>query len=169
MTNKRPDASSQSPIGRRLWWLILGRATATILLSLIGVAWKWTAFGFGSLNTGNTLAPLILTLIGLTIVYGVARITSKNYLLQVRLQFVFDIVLVTWLVWITGNAASPYAAIYIVVISVSSLFLGPRETMITSIGCAAAFTVCALFVIYARGASSEEMATIVQSVGLSDV
>jgi hypothetical protein len=37
----------------------------------------------------------------------------------------FDVLLVTWLVWITGNANSPYAALYIVIISVASLFVGP--------------------------------------------
>ena len=88
---------------------------------------------------------------------------------QARLQFFFDMLLVTWLVWMTGNAASPYAAIYIVIISVASLFLGPRDTMIASIGCAAAFNACALFVIYTPGASSETMGNIIQSVGLSDV
>jgi two-component system, NtrC family, sensor histidine kinase PilS len=169
MTNERPDASSPSAVGRRLWWLILGRAAATILFLFIGVAWKWSALGFGFIKAENTLAPLILTLIVLTILYCVARITWKNYLLQARLQFAFDIVLVTWLVWITGNAASPYAALYIVIISVASLFLGPRDTMVASIGCATAFNACALFAIYTRGASSETMGNLIQSVGLADV
>lgn len=169
MTNERADASSHSPLGRRLWWLILGRAAALILFLVIGVAWKRSALGLGSINGDNSLTPLLLVFIGLTILYCIARVAWKNYLLQARLQFLFDIVLVTWLVWITGNAASPYAAIYVVIISIASLFLGPRDTMIASIGCAAAFNASALFVIYARGASSEAMGNIIQSVGLSDI
>ncbi len=169
MTNERSDASSPSSLGRRLWWLILGRAAATILFLLIGVVWKWSAAGFGSINANNTLGLLLLALIGLTILYSVARIAWKNYLLQVRLQFVLDIVLVTWLVWITGNAASPYAALYILIISVTSLFLGPRDTMVASIGCAVAFNASALFAIYNHGASSESMGNLIQSMGLADV
>lgn len=169
MTNDRADASSQSILGRRLWWLILGRTAAIVLFLLIGVAWKWSALGFGSINGDNALAPLLLVLIGLTILYCIARVAWTNYLLQARLQFLFDIVLVTWLVWITGNAASPYAAIYVVIISVASLFLGPRDTMIASIGCAAAFNASALLVIYTKGLASESMGNIIQSVGLSDI
>lgn len=169
MTNERAEASSHSPLGRRLWWLILGRAAALILFLIIGVAWKRSALGLGSINGDDSVTPLLLVFIGLTILYCIARVAWKNYLLQARLQFLFDIVLVTWLVWITGNAASPYAAIYVVIISIASLFLGPRDTMIASIGCAAAFNASALFVIYARGASSEAMGNIIQSVGLSDI
>ncbi len=169
MTNERADASSQSPLGRRLWWLILGRAAAIILFLIFGVAWKWSALGLGSINGDNALVPLLLVFIGLTILYCIGRLAWKNYLLQARLQFFFDIILVTWLVWITGSAASPYAAMYVVIISIASLFLGPRDTMIASIGCAAAFNASALFVIYTRGASSEAMGNLIQSVGLSDI
>jgi two-component system sensor histidine kinase PilS (NtrC family) len=169
MTNDRADASSHSPLGRRLWWLILSRAAAILLVLLINIAWKSSLLGFSLTGKTSGLTLLTLSAIGLTIIYSVARLTSKNYLLQARLQFVLDIVLITWLVWITGNAASPYAAIYIVIISVSSLFLGPRDTMIASIGSATAFNASALFAIYSRGASSETMGNLIQSVGLSDV
>jgi len=96
------------------------------------IAWKWTAQGPGFNNSLHAVTPLILVVVGLTGVYYVARFAWKNYLAQARFQFFFDVLLVTWLVWITGNANSPYAGLYIVIISVASLFVGPRGAMIMS-------------------------------------
>ena len=76
--------------------------------------------------------------------------------------------LVTWLVWITGAVHSPYAALYIVIISVASLFVGPRGAMITSIGSAAAFNACALVllngVVPRGGPVTEESLHTIQSM-----
>lgn len=168
MADELPDATSQTSPGRRLWWLILGRAAGVIILMLIGVAWKWSAPGVSFIKPGSTIVPLVLTVIGLTVLYCLAGLTWKDFLTQARLQFFFDVLLVTWLVWITGIAASPYSALYIVIIAVAGLFVGPRDTMITSIGSAVAFTTCALLAS-TRGVSSEAMANTIQSVGLSDV
>jgi len=168
MTDERPDASSQSTLARRLWWLILGRAAGVIILLLIGVAWKRMAPGAAFIKPGSSITPLVLAVIGLTVLYCIGRVTWKDFLAQARLQFFFDVLLVTWLVWITGIAASPYAALYIVIISAAGLFVESRDTMIASIGSAAAFTACALLA-NSRGVSSEAMANTIQSVGLSDV
>lgn len=168
MANERADASSQSRLGQRIWWLIFGRAAAVILLLIIGTAWKQIAPGVVFVKPGSSLAPLILAVVGLTIVFVAVRLAWKNYLAQARLQFFFDVLLVTWLVWITGIAASPYAALYIVIIAIAGLFFESRDTMITSIGSTVAFTACASLA-GTRGVSSEVMANTIQSVGLSDI
>lgn len=171
MLSEQASSISQSPLGRRLWWLIAGRAAGALLLLLTGTAWKWGAQGSGFAHSLRTFAPLILSLAGLTVAYSLLRAFWKNYLAQARLQFVFDVVLVTWLVWITGNATSPYAALYIVIISVASFFVGRRGTMITAIGSVAAFNACALWAL-GRGAStfsSETIANTIQFVGVSDI
>ncbi len=99
----------------------------------------------------------------------------KNFLAQARVQFFFDVLLVTWLVWITGNVTSPYAALYIVIIAISSLFVGPRGAMITSVGSAVAFSACALAAITGVGPASVRITSAtsvieaIQTVGLSDV
>ncbi|MGZ8848445.1 MAG: two-component system sensor histidine kinase NtrB, partial [Pyrinomonadaceae bacterium] len=110
----------------------------------------------------------------LTLLYSAAHLLGKNYLVQARIQFFGDVLLVTWLVWITGAVRSPYTALYIVVISVASLFIGPRGALITSIGSAAAFNTCALLLLYgivpARNIPTEEtLANVIQSMGLADV
>ena len=166
---------SQTPLGARLWWLISGRAAAVIVLLLAGVAWKWSALGHGLVTSLGVVAPIIFTVIGLTIGYCAARLLWKNYLAQARFQFLADVVLVTWLVWTTGNVNSPYAALYVVIISIASLFVGPRGAMITSIGSAAAFNACALLALSgvgpfaAHGVTGESIANTIQYVGLSDV
>lgn len=162
---------SQTPLGTRLWWLISGRAAAVIVLLLASVGWKWSAVGHGLGPSFNAVAPIILTVIGLTIIYCAARLLWKNYLAQARFQFFADVLLVTWLVWITGRASSPYAALYVVIISIASLFVGPRGALITSVGSAAAFNACALLALSgtAYGITGESFASTIQYVGISDV
>jgi two-component system sensor histidine kinase PilS (NtrC family) len=165
----------QKPLGTRLWWLISGRAAAVIVLLLAGVLWKSSAAGHGLDTSLRSVAPIILTVVGLTIIYCVARLLWNNSLAQARFQFAADVLLVTWLVATTGSVNSPYAALYIVIISIASLFVGPRGAIITSIGSAAAFNACALLTIggigpfAGRGVTGESLANTIQHVGLSDV
>src|SRR5712692_10029993 len=116
------EASKQlapsTTLGARLWWLISGRAAAVVLLLLISVLWKRSTSGNGVINS-LTIAPIILTVAALTLIYCAAHLSWRNFLAQARLQFFADVFLVTWLVWATGNVHSPYAALYIVVISVA--------------------------------------------------
>jgi len=172
------EASKQlapsTTLGARLWWLISGRAAAVVLLLLISVLWKRSTPGNGLINSLSTIAPIILTVAALTLIYGAAHLLWRDFLAQARLQFFADVFLVTWLVWATGNVHSPYAALYIVVISVASVFIGPRGAMITSVGSAAAFNTCALLAIngigpFAANTSGESIANTIQSLGLSDV
>lgn len=169
MAERRVETGSLSPLGRRLWWLIAGRAVVVIFLFLGAVIWRWNASLHASENPVSDVLPIILGVAALTVIYCIARIIWRNYAAQASIQFLFDIVLVTWLVWVTGNARSPYAALYIVVISVASLFVGPRGAMITSIVSAAAFNAAVLYAVTTRGATSEALANTIQSVGLSDI
>src|SRR5712692_10712140 len=172
------EASKQlapsTTLGARLWWLISGRAAAVVLLLLISVLWKRSTPGNGLISSLSIIAPIILTVTALTLIYCAAHLSWRNFLAQARLQFFADVFLITWLVWATGNVHSPYAALYIVVISVASLFIGPRGAMITSVGSAAAFSTCALLAINGIGpiaarAPEESIASAIQSLGLSDV
>src|SRR5437867_10695672 len=174
MANDRQNSSPDTPLGRRLGWLILGRALAAVLLLIVTFIWKQSTFGGTNLSSGVT--PIILAVAGLTALYSVARLFLKHLLAQARVQFFFDILLVTWLVWIGGNISSPYAALYIVVIAVASLFLGPRGAMVTSMGSAAAFTACALAAWTGIGAAAmrppqtaASLIDTIQAVGLADV
>ncbi|HEV7682676.1 MAG TPA: ATP-binding protein [Pyrinomonadaceae bacterium] len=158
-------------LGQKLSWLIGGRLTAAVVLFVARGLW------FHGRNAGawpESLAPLLIVA-ALTLVYALARTFSKALLLQARIQFLIDIALVTWLVWITDVIHSPYIAIYIVVIAASSLFLGPRDAVFISIGCAITFTASALLVLNGFGRvppgellDSSRVQTF-QSIGLFDI
>src|SRR6266850_4017392 len=105
-SSSQSPQSPQSPLGRRLWWLITGRAATAVLLLLI--AWKWSS-QTNSINSSKAVTPLILSVAGLTLAYCIARLAGKQFLAQARIQILFDVLLVTWLVWISGNVSSPYA------------------------------------------------------------
>jgi two-component system, NtrC family, sensor histidine kinase PilS len=172
--NERANTSSPAPLGERLWWLILGRATIAVLLLLTGVLWKKSALGNNLTISLSGVAPILLAVALLTILHSAARLLWKNFRVQAQLQFFLDVLIVTWLVWSTGNIHSPYTALYIVVISVASLFIGPRGAMITSVGSAAAFNATVLVAINGLGpiaaqTSGDSLANIIQTVGLSDI
>lgn len=150
----------------KLWWLILGRFAASIFL-LVARSW----LDSGGRQSWLKLLPELVFISGLTILYALAHRFSRTLLFQARLQFVVDIVLVTWLLWSSDVIHSPFVALYIVIIAASSLFLGPRDAIVTSVGCAVAFTVSALVVHTAPGNQSDDgsLAQTLQSIGLFDV
>jgi len=173
MASEDPRRTQQA-FGARLWWLIVGRAAVTVLLLLIGAFWARGTFGTIAVKSLEAIKPLLLAIASLTAVYSAVRLLWKNYLFQARLQFFTDVLLVTWLVWITGAVRSPYTALYIVVISVASWFIGPRGALITAIGSAAAFNACALLLLngvvpHGGLVTEESLATVIQSMGLADV
>src|SRR5882672_8566644 len=158
-------------LGQKLWWLILGRVAVAAFLFCARALW---VHGSNAQGWAEMLPPLFLVC-GLTFLYALARAFSKALIFQARLQFVIDILLVTWLVWTTDVIHSPYIAIYIVVIAISSLFLSPRDAIVISVGCAVAFTTSALAVLGgvnhppARELLDSGRAQTFQSIGLFDV
>lgn len=157
-------------LAQKLKWLIFGRLTAALLLFTARAFW---IHGYNP-NPWSTILPLLIVF-GLTLIYSLARSFSKAFLLQARIQFGVDVVLVTWLVWATDVTHSPFIAVYIVVIAASSLFLGPRDAVVVSLGCAVAFTGSALAVLNGYGAvpSTELLDSgrvqAYQSIGMFDI
>ena len=169
MTTLKSKRESGRTIRNKLWWLILGRLATALLLFLVGALWTRG----GSQQSLNKTVPVLLIVIGLTIIYSLAHRLSRTVHVQARLQFAIDVVLVTWLLWNSDVIHSPYIALYIVVIAVSSLFLGPRDAVVTSVGCAFAFTTCALGVLFGFGQShsiiQDSISQTVQTVGFFDI
>jgi two-component system sensor histidine kinase PilS (NtrC family) len=171
MTTLRSKRESGRTIRNKLWWLILGRLATALLLFLVGTFWTRG----GSQQSLNKTVPVLLIVIALTIIYSLAHRLSRTVHVQARLQFAIDIVLVSWLLWNSDVIHSPYIALYIVIIAVSSLFLGPRDAVVTSVGCAVAFTACALGVIlgFGQGRSptliQNSISQTVQTVGFFDI
>ena len=162
---------AEQTAGSKLGWLIAGRLAAALLLSVIGTLW----IRAGEPQTINKSLGLLTIVACLTILYALIFRLSKNVLFQARFQLAVDVLLVTWLVWDSNVIQSPYIALYIVIIAVSSLFLGPREAVVTSVGCAVAFTACALQITGLTGQSNPaklvggSLSQTIQWVGLFDV
>ncbi|HEV3471573.1 MAG TPA: ATP-binding protein [Pyrinomonadaceae bacterium] len=159
---------------RWLWWLIVGRVLAAGLLLVVGVVWAGSAGAPAADRLGATPAPA-LSALGLSALYAlVLRFSRLRLEVQAGAQFALDVLLITWLVWVTGDIYSPYSALYIVVISAASIFLGSRGALTTSVGCAACYT-AAMFSLalglvpgYEGAAFSATLPKVAEAVGLGD-
>ena len=156
--------------GSKLGWLIAGRMATALLLSVLGTL--WTTDASQSINKSLGFTTIVSCL---TIFYVLIYRLSRKILFQARFQLSVDVLLVTWLVWNSNVIQSPYIALYILIIAISSLFLAPREAVVTSVGCAVAFTACALQITGLAGQSDPSrlvggsLSQTIQWVGLFDV
>ncbi len=132
---------------QRIQTLIIGRLLVIFLLLV--TSWIWHSgrlqLSFESFPQGLFLVFIIS--VGLTILYFFLLRLSKEIAWQVRLQFLMDALLITWLVWRTGDLTSPYITLYIVLISVGSFFLRPLQTLFLAVSCVFLFTILALMTV----------------------
>jgi two-component system sensor histidine kinase PilS (NtrC family) len=159
-------------LGHRLWWLILGRVAAAVLLFTLSI----TLFSREqSGNSERNSLLIFLAVITVSLIYAVALRLSERVRLQASIQLFVDVLIVSWLVWATGDVSSPFAALYIVIISVASIFLGARAALVASVGCAAIFTGLSMGVVsgvipaHATPATAISTLKVIQSVGLNDI
>ncbi|MGD9588080.1 MAG: nitrogen regulation protein NR(II) [Pyrinomonadaceae bacterium] len=120
--------------------LVLGRLVVIFLLLV--VAWIWVS---GRLTLSLETFPqsifiAFIVSVGLTIVYFFLLRLSSGLGWQVRLQFSLDALLITWLVWRTGDLSSPFIVLYLILISVSSLFLRSFGTVVMAFICIILFS-----------------------------
>jgi two-component system, NtrC family, sensor histidine kinase PilS len=171
MTAEHRGESGRSA-GSKLGWLIVGRLVTAVLLSIVAALW----IRAGEPQQSSHKSLLLVTIVAcLTIVYAILFRVSKNIRMQATLQLAVDVALVTWLVWKSDVIQSPYIALYIVIIAISSLFLGQREAVVTSVGCALAFSACSLALTGVFGQTDPSrlvggsLSQTVQWVGLFDI
>src|SRR4051812_39688684 len=123
----------------RIQGLIFGRLALIFLLLL--ASWWWTAsylqHSEGPVPIGLFL--FFLVSIGLTGAYNIAAYFDHHYLIQRKVQFFVDVLLITWLVWETGDVRSAYVSLYIVLICLSGFLLGRVETLAITFGSAVCF------------------------------
>ncbi|MGI9035646.1 MAG: ATP-binding protein [Pyrinomonadaceae bacterium] len=144
--------------------LIIGRLMAIFLLLIAGWFWNSGHLKLSVENFPSEFLMVFLISVGLTIAYFFILRLSENYDLQVGVQFLLDAVLITWLVWRTGDLTSPYITLYIVLISISGIFLGLRGTLLTASLCVVLFTGLAFLIasgiIYSFSNTPETFKTI---------
>src|SRR5688572_8986290 len=129
-----------------VWRLIAGRLLVAGLMFGFSVLWTGgLAPGAQESRRLGGALPFAALVLALSAVYALAlRFTRVPLRAQAAAQFAVDVLLVTWLVWVTGNLYSPYTALYILVISAASIFLGARGALVTAVGCATLYTATTL-------------------------
>ena len=136
--------------------LILGRLVLIFLLFVITWFWYNRRLALSIDDFPQSIFLGFTVSVGLTIVYFLLLRLSKHLRWQIRMQFTLDALLITWLVWRTGDLSSPFIVLYIVLISVSSVFLKPLTTLVMAFVCISLFTaltiLAALAVIESTGA-----------------
>lgn len=163
---------------RWVWWLIAGRVLAAAVVFGASALWWGGATGAREETgrLGGSATTIVIAVLSLSVVYAlVLRFTRVRPRAQAGAQLAIDAALITWLVWVTGNLYSPYTALYIIVISMASIFLGARGALMTSVGCAAFYTATMLAIasgwLDRAGAAltPASLAKAVEAVGLNDV
>jgi two-component system sensor histidine kinase PilS (NtrC family) len=165
-------AEAAGMLRRRLWWLIAGRLLVVCVLLVLYLRLGATLPGARWLPGP---LPLALTALVVSLLYTLAlRFTRIKLTTQAGAQFCVDVLLVSWLVAVGGDLHSPFAALYIVVISVASVFLGVRGALVCSVACALAYTCMMLGIGFGwfggdAEAGAASAAAIVGTTGLYDV
>lgn len=130
---------ANAAVTQRVLLLIIGRLVAIFLLLVSSWIWYSGSTDFTLQSIPQSTLFIFIISVGLTVVYFFLLRISRLLSWQIRAQFVIDSLLITWLVWRTGDLTSPYITLYIVVISVSSVFLRPRSTILMAMLCIGLF------------------------------
>ena len=138
------EAAANSLQMQRIQTLIIGRLLAIFLLLVTSWYWSSGTLGLSFDNFPQGLFLVFLFSVGLTIVYFFLVRFNKNFAWQIRAQFFLDSLLITWLIWRTGDLTSPYITLYIVLIGVASFFMKPLSTLLIAMISAISFITLAL-------------------------
>ena len=141
MFNQKSPAYLYDPaLAAKVWWLIIGRLTLIFLIVLGG--WWWGQSSSGNSLAGFSLRPslFLLAAVVLTTFYVLWLRFGRTLLWHIRTQFLIDTLLITWLVWETGDFISPYVTLYIMLISLAGFFLGKTDAILVAGVCSVCFT-----------------------------
>src|SRR5688572_7387028 len=117
--------ATNASLEQRVLMLVIGRLVAIFLLLVSSWIWYSGSAEFTLQSIPQSTLFIFIISVGLTVVYFFLLRISSLIQWQVRFQFLVDALLITWLIWRTGDLSSPYITLYIVLISVSSVFLRP--------------------------------------------
>ncbi len=169
------ERKSERTMAGKLWWLLAGRLAAAVLLLVASVLWTREQLGAANGEGWYGTLPIFIVVVGLSVGYAIALRFYNQWELQAALQLFADVLLVTWLVWATGDVTSPYTVLYIIIIAVAGILLGPRGAINISVGCAAIFTAISLLAAtgvlprFARFALDYSTLKTIQTIGLNDI
>lgn len=124
---------------KKLHWLALMRLAAAGLLAA-------TIRFFESPPSFETQAPLLAAAL-LSIISLALSQTRLPPSAQARGQLLLDLVIVTWLVYQSGDLQSPFLALYLVVIFAASSIFGRKDVLLVAAFGAALYAACMALVL----------------------
>lgn len=163
---EKAETANSGPM-QKIQTLIIGRLVVIFLLLVTSWIWFSGTLRLSVENFPQGLFLVFIISVGLTIVYFLLLRLSKTLAWQIRAQFFLDALLITWLVWLTGDISSPYITLYIVLVSVASFFMRPLPTLLMSAICAGLFiALCSLAItsVIASAGPVQEVRKAVQIV-----
>jgi two-component system sensor histidine kinase PilS (NtrC family) len=174
VTGHELTAEADGGLRRRLWWLISGRASVALVMLAAGLLSARDRLSSPSELRG--VLPVAAFILALSVFYALAlRFSPLAPGVLSCAQFFFDVVTVTWLVGATDDLHTPYVALYVVVISLASVYLGARGALVTAVGCAVCYTTLTLAPAFgfarARGGgmTAASAGELITNVGLYDI
>lgn len=120
--------------------LILGRISLMFLLLLATWWWNTSYLELPEKQFPDGIFSIFVISLGLTLFYILFLRFNQNYLWQTRIQFLIDVLLITFIIRQTGDVVSPYVTLYIILISVAGFFLSRNETLFLAVFCAFCFS-----------------------------
>ena len=157
---------------RQTQTLIVGRLAVIFLLLVVSWILDGGHLDFTAATFPKDIFLVFIISIALAFVYTLVLRFNGSYARQTRAQFIVDALLVTWLVWHTGDLSSPFILLYVVLISVSSIYLNPRGTIFLAALCSALFTVFSGLIVAkilpTYSAALPETSKIISIIGFHD-
>lgn len=175
MMGRAATMTTNDGLRRRLWWLVGGRALAAAALLVVGLISAQGHAAHALATDPRAVAAVAAVALALSIIYAIAlRFTHLSLNVQAGAQFFCDVIAVSWLVGSTDELHTPFVALYVVVISLASIYLGARGALVTAVGCAACYTSLALAAAFGWMPSRSEVAAasagdLATNVGLYDI
>ena len=137
------------PLNRKIWQLTLGRILALVFLQTASFLWNGDQLPTTLTAVSRTATLIFAVWLGLSLIYLIAVAFDKKHpFAQVAVQLVLDALLVSWLVWATGDVGSPYITLYTVIICLTALFFTARITLASAVACSILFTLLQFLVIF---------------------
>ena len=137
-----------TPLIDRGWQLAVGRILALLLLMLASL--YWNDRNLPSSPEAFLRIPLIIFVVWLfpAVLYLLALRFLGQLLKQIAVQLMIDAVMISWLVWATGDVRSPYITFYTVLICLAGLFFTAQLTLWAAIAVTVVFTVYSALIVF---------------------
>jgi len=126
------DLKSNSKIDTRIWWLMLGRAAFATLLLAGAVSLQVQRIVFFPETSTFHLYRMAFAFYLMSVVYVFLLRVIDREQVNIYIQSLCDVILVSALVYFTGGSRSIYSAFYPMIIIYSVLFLGRRGGLIAA-------------------------------------